>query len=312
MAGAAAGPRDHDVGLGPPDDRHQGWAVAGLLAIALVWGSTFSAVQHAVAAMPTADFLAIRFTIAAAIMVALRPSCLRRVRGVTLRHGVPLGTLLGTAYLAQAVGLERTTPGVSGILTGLLVVAAPLVAAATVGTPITGRAWAAVGLGVLGLGALAAWGGGLGTGEGFTLLAVAVLAGYLVALARVSERHDLWTLTVVQLLTAATLLAVLAAPGGITAPPDLGVWGDVLLAAVLATAGAYLVQTWAQRRLSPARVGVLLAPEPAFAVLVAVLVAGEVLTWPLVLAGALVVVAMVVAELGTGPEDGVGRDPRGG
>ena len=139
--------------------------------------------------------------------------------------------------------------------------------------------------------------GGLGAGEWLTMLAAAVLAGHLVALAAVSELHDLWALTVVQLVTAATILAVLAAPGGITAPPDAAVWADVLVASVLAIAVALLVQTWAQRRLAPARVGVLLATEPVFAVLVAVWVADQVLTWQLVAGAALVVAAVLTIEL---------------
>lgn len=308
MAEAAAGPLDHDVGLGPPVDRQRGLAIAGLLGVSVVWGSTFSAVKHAVEAMPTPDFLATRFTIAAAIMLALRPGSLRHVHRVTLRHGVPLGLLLGAAYLAQTLGLEGSTAAVAGILTGVLVVIAPFVAAPIVRTRITARVWAALLLGGVAVGVLAVGQAGLRAGEGLVLLGAALLAVHLVGFAACAEVHDLWTLTVVQLLTAATLLAAIAAPDGITAPRDAGVWGAVLLAAVLATAVAFMVQTWAQRRLSPTRVGALLATEPVFAVAVAVWLAGDVLTWQLALAGGLVVTAMVLAELGSaraseGPTD---------
>ena len=305
MAGTAGAPRDHEIGLGPPVDRQRGWATAGLLGIALVWGASYTAVKDAVEKMPSADFLAIRFTIAALTMVALRPGSLRRIRRATMRHGIGLGVGLSAAYLAVTVGLERTTPAVAGVLTGLLVVIAALVAAATVRTP-SGGTWASLGIGALGLAAIALRKPGLGIGEGIILLGALVLAGHLVALAVCSERHDLWALTVVQLLTAATLLAMVAAPGGITTPPDLAVWGAVLLTAVLATAVAYVVQTWAQRRLSPARVGVLLATEPVFAVLVAVWLADEIVTWQLVAGGALVVAAIVVTELAAGRSREVG------
>ena len=227
VAGAAADPRDHEVGLGPPVDRQRGWAVAGLIGTALVWGATFSAVKHAVTAMPATDFLAIRFTLAAVVMLALRPGSLRRVHRRTLRHGIPLGILLALAYLAQTTGLERTTPAVSGVLTGVLVVLVPFVAAAILRTPLPRLVWGALATAAIGVAVLASRGAGLGTGEGLTLVAALVLAGHLVALAVSSEAHDLWALTVVQLLTAATVFAVLAAPGGIVAPPDLGVWGDV-------------------------------------------------------------------------------------
>jgi len=122
-------------------DRQRGWAAAGLLGIALVWGASYTAIKDAVEKMPSTDFLAIRFTVAAVIMVALRPGSLRRVRRATLRHGIGLGVGLGTAYLALTVGLERTTPAVAGVLTGLLVVIAALIAAATVRAPISGGTW---------------------------------------------------------------------------------------------------------------------------------------------------------------------------
>jgi drug/metabolite transporter (DMT)-like permease len=271
--------------------------VVGLLAVALVWGATFSAIRHAIEAMPTTDFLAVRVTLAALVMLALRPSTLLRVRAATLRHGVALGVLLAAAYLTQAVGLETTTAGVAGVLTGLVVVLAAVVAAAVARAHVPARLLAALGLGAVGVGILAARSAGLRSGEVLVLVGALVLAVHLVVLAQVAELHDLWTLTAVQLVTAATLLAALAAPDGIVAPPDLGVWGDVALAGVLATAGAYLVQTWAQRRVDPARVGLLLATEPAFAVLVAVWLAGESLTWPLVLAAVAIVAAVVVVEL---------------
>jgi drug/metabolite transporter (DMT)-like permease len=305
VAGAAAGPRDREVGLGPPVDGQRAWATAGLLGVALVWGTTFSAVKDALDAMPATDFLAIRFTVATAVMLALRPGTLRHLDRNSLRDGVGLGVLLGGGYLAQTVGLERITPGVSGVLAGLVVVLAAVVAVAFRLIHTTRWVWSALGLGGLAVAVLALPDDGLGAGEALTVLAALVLAGHLVAFARRSDVHDLWTLTVVQLLTAATILAVLAAPGGITTPPDLGVWVDVAIAAVLAMAVSYVVQTWAQRRLSPTRVGVLLAAEPAFAVLVAVLVADEVLSWQLLLAGALVIASMIVSELGSHRDDPV-------
>lgn len=296
MAGAAAGARDHEVGLGPPVDGQRGWATGGLVGIALVWGASYTAIKDAVEKMPATDFLAVRFTLAAAVMVALRPGSLRHLDRGTLRHGIGLGVCLAAAYLTLTAGLERTTPAIAGLLTALLVVLAPLVAAATVRAPLGTGAWLALAIGALAIGALAI-GPGLRVGEGLTLLGVLILAGHLVALAMCSDLHELWALTVVQLLTAATLLAGLAAPGGISAPPDLTVWGTVVLTAVLATAVAYVVQTWAQLRLSPTRVGVLLAVEPLFAVLVAIWLADELVTWHLVAGAALVVAAMIVTEL---------------
>ena len=92
--------------------------MVGLLAVALVWGATFSAVKDAVESMPTTDFLAIRFTLAAAVLIALRPSSLgRRAAADRAATVSALGVLLGAGYLAQTVGLESIAAAASGVLT---------------------------------------------------------------------------------------------------------------------------------------------------------------------------------------------------
>ena len=70
-----------------------------------------------------------------------------------------------------------------------------------------------------------------------------------------------------------TLIA--ASPGGITMPPDLSVWGTVVITAVFATALAFVVQTWAQKLVSPANVAVVLTMEPVFAGVFGVLLGGN-------------------------------------
>lgn len=286
------------VGLGAPSDRHRGLAVAALLGVTIVWGSTFVVVKDAIERMPAMDFLAVRFTLAAAVMVALRPVALRHVRRSTLRHGVVLGLVLGGAYIAQTLGLVRTTPAVSGFLTGLFVVLTPLFGALLLRRRPSGPVWLAVVIATAGLALISLRGVAFGVGELLTLVCAVGFALHILGLGEWATRHDLWALAIVQLVTAATLCAVAAAPGGIAAPPDWPAWGAVLLTAVLATAVAYAVQTWAQRRLTPTRVALVLTMEPVFAGVFAVWLANENLTWQLAVGGLAIVAAMYVAELG--------------
>jgi drug/metabolite transporter (DMT)-like permease len=94
------------------------------------------------------------------------------------------------------------------------------------------------------------------------------------------------------------LCLVAGAPDGLSLPPDAGVWGAVLLTAVLATAAAFVIQTWAQSILAPTRVAVIMTMEPVFAGLFGVLLGGDELTVRLLVGGGLVLTAMYLVELG--------------
>ena len=76
-----------------------------LVSLTAVWGSTFFLIRDLVVHVPPIDFLAVRFAIAAVIMLAL---FWRPVRALTSRQvlvGVGLGALYGLAQIAQTVGL---------------------------------------------------------------------------------------------------------------------------------------------------------------------------------------------------------------
>jgi drug/metabolite transporter (DMT)-like permease len=290
--------RDY-VGLGEDATKYRGVAIVALVGVTAIWGSTFVVVKDAIERMPTLDFLAERFTLAALVMVVARPRSLRRVDRLTLRRGVLLGLVLGGAYIAQTVGLEDTSPAVSGFLTGLFVVLTPLIGATLLRSRLSWPAWVAVLLATAGLALISLRGVTFGIGEALTLVCAFGFALHIVGLSVWAVDSDLWAFAIVQLVTAATLCAAVAAPYGIEAPPDGQSWFALVLTAVFATAIAYAVQTWAQRRLTASQVGVVLTMEPVFAGAFAVAFAAQVLTWPLTIGGAAIVTAMYVAELGS-------------
>lgn len=282
----------------------QRWRATGaLLGVALVWGASFTLVKAAVETMPVADFLATRFTLAALLMLVVRPSAFRAAARSIVRPGVGLGIVLAAGVLAQTEGLRRTEASVAGVLAGTAFVLAVLVGA--LGSLRRPGAYgaAAVAVAAATVVVVARRPGGLGTGDWLVLLGAVALAVHLVGMARAAERHDLWTLTVVQLLVAATAYSVLAVPEGITAPPDGLAWVAVVVTGGLAVVVAHIAQVWAQRRLEPPSPGLLLATEPVFAVLVAVLLGGEPLSWVVASGGALVVGALGLAELGDARRD---------
>jgi drug/metabolite transporter (DMT)-like permease len=275
-------------------------ALTALVGVTAIWGWTFLIVKDAIQLMPVMDFLAVRFALAAAVMLVVRPTSLRRISRRGWRHGVILGVLLGLAYITQTQGLLYTSPAVSGFITGMSVVFTPIVAWLLLRQKIGPRTWLAVGLAIVGLALLSLRGWSFGTGELLTLACALFVAFHIIGLGQWSAEHDTYGLALVQIATVAVISLIAAAPGGIMMPPDATTWGTIGITAVLATATAFFVQTWAQSLVTPTHAAVVLTMEPVFAGVFSVAFGTEQVTVRNVLGAVCVLVAMLIVQLKSG------------
>jgi drug/metabolite transporter (DMT)-like permease len=272
-------------------------ALLALVGVTAIWGWTFLVVQDAVSRMPVMDFLAVRFLLAALVMLVLRPACMKSITRQELKHGVLLGIVLGLGYITQTFGLQHTSAAVSGFITGMFVVLTPVMGWLLLRQTPRRITWLAVILATLGLALLSLHDWRLGPGELLTLACALFFAVHIVGLGAWSPRHDTYRLTLLQLAAVGIIALLTTAPGGVVLPPDSTAWLAVAITAVLATALAFLVQTWAQKLVSPTRAAVVMTMEPVFAGFFAVLIGGNVLT-PRIVAGAVcIVAAMLLVEL---------------
>ncbi len=268
-----------------------------LVGVTAVWGYTFLAVQDAVASMPVMDFLAWRFLAASVVMIALRPTCLRNVTRLQLLRGLGLGAVLGLGYIAQTYGLRYTSAAVSGFITGMFVVLTPVVSWILLRHKTNRRSWMVVALATLGLALLSLKGWSVGIGELLTLGCAVFFAIHIVFLGEWSSQYEPYAFSLLQIGSVAIISLIAAAPGGIAMPPSAAVWGVVGITGVLATALAFLVQTWAQSLISATRAAVVMTMEPVFAGLFAVIIGGNQMT-PRSLGGAAcILAAMLVINL---------------
>jgi drug/metabolite transporter (DMT)-like permease len=275
-------------------------ATLTLLAVTACWGSTFFLIHDLLDRVPVLDFLALRFAIAAGVVLLLAPRSIGRLSPATRRRAVVVGVLYGVAQILQTTGLGHTAASVGGFITGLYVVATPLFAAVLLHTRITGATWAAVllamaGLGVLTLGDVS--GVGVGYGEVLIFAAALLYALHIVGLGAWSTPQDAVGMALIQCLVIAAICGVAAAPGGIVLPDRVGDWLSILYMAVFAGAGALLGQTWAQAHLPPTRSAIIMTMEPVFAAFFAVLLGGESAGPRMFLGGGLVLAAMLIVEL---------------
>lgn len=282
-----------------------------LVGVTAVWGSTFFLIRDLVQHVPSADFLAVRFAIAAVVMFVLFR---RQVLALSRRDvllGAGLGAVYGAAQLLQTVGLEHTSASVSGFITGSYVVLTPLFAAALFRDRVPAATWLAVALATVGLGVLSLRELSVGYGEALTLASAALYALHIIGLGRFSRSHTATGLATVQAFVIAVLCSFAAVPDGLTLPADGGQWSSLLYMALVSGAFALWAQTWAQSHLPATRAAIVMTLEPVFAAFFAVLLGGESLALRMLLGGALVLAAMYVVELlgRVRPEVSAAQDP---
>jgi drug/metabolite transporter (DMT)-like permease len=273
-------------------------ATLTLLGITAAWGSTFFLIKDLLERVPTLDFLGVRFAIAAVALVMVAPRALGRLSREARRHAVVLGLLYGLGQILQTAGLAHTPASVSGFITGLYVVATPLFAAVLLHTRITWLTWAAVLLAVVGLAVLTLNGLSVGYGEALTFVAAMLYALHIVGLGAWSTATDAMGLAILQLIVIAVVCLACTAPNGLVLPDRASDWLSLLYMALIPGALGIVGQTWAQAHLPPTRTAIVMSMEPVFAAFFAVLLGGESLTSRMLLGGAFVVAAMLVAELG--------------
>ena len=266
------------------------WA---LLAVAAMWGISFVWMKDILDQQDVYSFLTSRFVVAALAMIALNPKVLRHFTKELVFKGLIIGMALGSGYIFQTLGLERTTPAITGFITGLYVVFTPLIASVFLKEKLTLLMWGYIALAVIGLAVLSVDGWSIGLGEAFVLISAVLFAIHIILLGLWSKKFDAYALTVMQLIGCAILSAIPASINGFVAPPDMQVWSVIIFTAIFATAFAFVIQTWSQARISTTKVAVILTMEVVFAALFSFMYGMEPFTLRLAIGGTLVLIAML-------------------
>jgi drug/metabolite transporter (DMT)-like permease len=254
--------------------------LVALIAVTAVWGVTFVQVKDAVEIYPLYAFLAVRYAIATGVLGAVGARRVRTLGRGGFAAGAVLGGLLGLGIGLQTAGLERTTVSSTGFITGLYVVFTPLLGLALFHTRVGLEVWLGIVLSVAGLAMLSGVHVGSTEGDLLVLASSAAQALQILMVERYANRYDAVALTLVELGTCLVgFLALALARGELSLPGGWTVWGALVVTGVFASALAYLIQVWAQRRLSAARIALVFSLETVFAGLFGYWLSGDRLGW---------------------------------
>jgi drug/metabolite transporter (DMT)-like permease len=255
-------------------------ALLALIAVTAVWGVTFVQVKDAVEIYPLFAFLAVRYAIATGALAVAGGWRLRTLGRPGLAAGAVLGLLLGLGIGLQTAGLERTTVSSTGFITGLYVVLTPIFGLALFRTRVDLEVWLGVALAVAGLAMLSGVHVGSPGGNLLVLASTTAQALQIVMVERYANRYDVIALVLVEMGACfAGFLVIALALGQLEVPHGRTVWGALIVTGVFASALAYLIQVWAQRRISAARIAIIFSLETVFAGIFGYWLADDRLGW---------------------------------
>lgn len=271
----------------------RGVGVLSLVGITVIWGTTFVIIKGALDTIPIPLLLAVRFTLAGALLAWA---------GIDRRAWKPailLGVLAFVGFATQTAGLSITSASNAAFITGLSVILTPLVGRVGWRKQLLPRVYLAAVVALVGLGLMTLRGGvaAINAGDLWILVTALSYALFIVYLGEVAGSVRGTALAFMQHVPMALLAWAWALPqvGKLVEVPAATYLAIVYLAAV-ATALVAVVQTYAQR-VVPAHVAALIfALEPVFASLFALAVLGERLGWVGWIGGALMVLAMFLSE----------------
>jgi drug/metabolite transporter (DMT)-like permease len=282
-------------------------AEAALIVNTIIWGATFVLVKQALHDVSPVLFLALRFSLATVILLALFRGSWSHPRNPlrSLAGGALAGAFLFAGYAFQTIGLQYTTAPKSAFLTGLTAVMTPLLAALVYRTlpravEIGGVLLATAGMALMTLpgAALTGSSSAINRGDLLTICCAACYAAHILVLARYSATASFELLSTAQIGTAA-LLAWSLFPG--MESPHIrwtaGVWAAIGITGVFATALAFTFQAWAQRYTTSTRTALIFMLEPVFAWITSYLLTGETLSARASAGAALILAGILVVEL---------------
>ena len=265
--------------------------------VVAVWGSTFVLIKGALADATPAAFNLIRMTLAFALLAIAYHRYWHTLRRTHILSGAVVGLCLAAGYQFQTIGLVRTTPSKSAFITGLVVVLVPVFSIVpALRTPGAHsprwNAFLGAAIAFIGILLLTAPPGTAGSpstvvallpdlssiniGDILTFGCSIGFAFHCIALGHVSPRIPFRPLAILQVGFCAIFMAI-SLP--LIEHPHIHVTSRLItalvIAAALATAAAFSIQSWAQSILPSTHTALLLTLEPVFAWITSYLITGE-------------------------------------
>ena len=268
-----------------------------ILGAAFVWGSSYLASRELTHFASLWGMMALRFILAGILLYLIRFIRPAKFTKAEVLASLGIAATLALVMTVETTGIYLTSATNSGLIISLSILFTPIIEG------LVSKFWMPRMFYISALGAI--FGVGiLISGNGFTepnlgdLLMI--IAAVLRAIHTVSQgfftqgkKVDTTNITILQLIFAGTFFLFIDPRGTVNAAVSYGVreWLLMAVLVVFCTVYGFMAMLWAIRKTSASRVALLQGTEPIWAVVIAVLIGGELMSAIGWLGGAVIIAA---------------------
>lgn len=276
-----------------------------LLFVAFLWGAGFIAVEYSFrSGMPASLLVAIRFSVAAFVVFAVKFKTIIRMKRKELINGMVAGSLLFFSFLMQTIGQEFTGVSNSAFITTVYVVIVPFIIWAVKRKPPRLKMFILVFTTLIGVIILTYEQGtnlfAFSTGDIYLLFCAVGFAAHIVFLGVKIKELNTIRITFMQLIVCAVLgtatFFIFEDVGALTIDWKMGL-PAILYLGVFSTAVCYFLQTWAQKITTASKAAIIMSAESLFGPLFSMAMGLEMFRVNIVVGGAIILGSVILSEI---------------
>ena len=275
-------------------------AIIVLILTSVLWGSTFIITKTVTKEVPIFLYLGLRYLIA---LIGFAPFFIhiKNINKKIIWMGIISGTIYYFAITFQTIGLQTTSAGKAGFITGLNCVMVPFLAWIIFKKKeINIRIWIAVVLSVIGMGFLLLEGNAqVIMGDILVLICAVFCALFIVFNDKYVRMVDVYLYSMIQLATLALLCfgsSLLINESYDLISANINFWLIMVYMGLIVTTLTFLFQNWGQQYQGPSQTAIIFTLEPVFAVIFAsYLLGNEVLSLQAWIGCGLIFIAILIA-----------------
>ncbi|MFX0027931.1 MAG: DMT family transporter [Candidatus Hermodarchaeota archaeon] len=275
-------------------------AIALLILTTVLWGTSFVFTKNLTQDIPIFFYIGLRFAIALVGFIPFFPHLKHLNKHLALMSLVT-GMLYFFGFAIQTIGLQTTTPGKTGFITGLSVIIVPFIAWLVFKKPVNKRIWIAVALSVGGMVFLLLEGkSGIIMGDLVVIVCAFFWAFYIIYNDKFVKLVDIYCYSIIQIIVICGTgfifsFLIQESYGNLSFSP--GFWFVMIYMGIIVMTLTILFQNWSQQHVSATLTAIIFSLEPVFAVLFDFLIGGVILSIFGWIGCILIFIAIIIAIL---------------
>ncbi|MFX1328474.1 MAG: DMT family transporter [Promethearchaeota archaeon] len=256
-------------------------AIFLLILTTILWGTSFILTKNITQDIPIFLYIGLRFSIA---LIGFIPFFfhLKNLNKKTALMSIITGMLYFIGLAVQTHGLQTTTAGKAGFITGLSAIIVPFITWIGFKKSISKRIWIAVALSVLGLAFLfLERESGIIIGDLIVLISAFIWAFFIIYNDKYVRIVDIYSYSILQILVVSSMsffTSFLIQESYTLLSYKATHWYILIYLGIGVMTLTILFQNWSQQYQSPSKVAIIFTLEPVFAALFGFLIGNEILS----------------------------------